>query len=51
MKWFFKQLDLVFPRLEEGRHGTLKMTVRSVNYQAELLRFMHLVCNSRSVPV
>ena len=36
MKWFFKQLDLVFPRLEEGRHSTLKMTVR-------LLRFMHFV--------
>ena len=43
MKWFFKQLDLVFPRLEEGRHSTLKMTVRTVNYQARLLRFMHFV--------
>lgn len=51
MKWFFKQLDLVFPGLEEGRHGTLKMTVRSVNYQARLLRFMHFVCISWSVPV
>lgn len=51
MKWFFKQLNLVFPRLERGRHGALKMTVSSVNYQAWLLRFMCLVHNSCSVLV
>ena len=41
----------MFPRLEGGRHGALKMTVRSVNHQAWPLRFIHVVRNSGSVPV
>lgn len=50
MRWFFKGLDLVFPELERQPHS-IKMTVRNVNYQAWLLRLMHFVHNSCSIPV
>lgn len=51
MKWFFKLPDLVLPRLERGSHVVLEMTVRTVNYRSWLIRLMHFVRNSCSVPV